>query len=72
MWLSQGKAHYCGFLGGRPSFSNWTQSGERVQKLKEAQIAEAEVEEKELSEKLVMSIFLFNLLASKYQYISKQ
>lgn len=76
MWLSRGKAHYCGFLGGRLHFSNWTPSGEGVWKLKETQIAEAEaeekMEEKELAEKLVKSIFLFSSLASKYQYISKQ
>ena len=76
IWLSRGKAHYCGFLGGRLHLSNWTVSGERVWKLKETQIAEAEVEEKvkekELAEKLVKSIFLFSLLASKYQYISEQ
>lgn len=74
MWLSQGTAHYCGFLGGRLHFR--TPSGEGVWKLKETQIAEAEVEEKveekELAEKLVKSIFLFSSLASNYQHISKQ
>ena len=83
MWLSRGKAQYCGFLGGRLHFSNWTPAGEGVWELKETQIAEAEVQEKvekkELAKKLVKSIFLFSSLASsistflnnkiqKYQY----
>ena len=83
MWLSRGKAHYCGFLGGRLHFRNWTPAGEGVWELTETQIAEAEVQEKvekkELAKKLVKSIFLFSSLASsistflnnkiqKYQY----